>query len=94
MATVTIATEAATMNIVFPVTAGTGFPHADFVLDRLAVAGETIKRLMGAFKAELGLRIVVKLPEVPAVRVVAIATIVSKVLFVFIILLVTGNAVA
>jgi hypothetical protein len=94
MATLAIPAEIALMNIVFPVTAGTGFPHLDLVFDWFSVTGETFQRLMGAVKPELGLRVVVILPEVPAVRVVAIGTVIAKMLFVRIILFVTVNAVA
>ena len=94
MAAFAIAPEFATMNIVFTVTAGTGFPHVDLVFNRLAVAGEAVQRLMGSVESKLGLGVVIILPEVPAVRVVAVCTVVSETLFMLVSFLVTGDAVA
>ena len=55
MAAFAIATEFATIIIVFAVSAGTGFPHA-----------------------ELGLGVVLKLPEVPVIQIMATGAIQTK----------------
>jgi len=94
MATFAIAAELASMNIVILVTACAIFPQADLVFDRVTMTGETFQCFMGSIEPELGLRIVVVLPEVPAVRVVAIGTVVSKALLMHIILFVAVAAVA
>ncbi len=94
MAAFAIATEFSTMDIVLPVAAGTCFPHANLVLDRITVTGAALQRLMSTVEAELTLRVVVKLPQIPTVRVMAAGAIITQALFMLIIALVAGDAVS
>ena len=71
----------------------TGLPHADFFFNRLPMTGEAFQRLMGAIEPELGLGVVIVLPEGPAVRVVAGRALISQPLFMLVVLFMAGDAV-
>lgn len=92
MATIAVAPEGPSVDVVFPMTALTGFPRTEPVLDRLPVTGEAVKTFMCSVEAELGPGVVIKLPEAPAVRIVTVGTFIAEALLMRIRLLVAGKA--
>lgn len=72
MTTAAIGTEAAAMHVVADVTAATILGQPDRTVHRLHVAARAGEPLVTTSQGKIGLRVVVELPALPAVRVVAL----------------------
>ena len=82
------------MNIIAPVAASAAHRQRYRIGDRTIVAGEAVEPLVSAVEAEVGLAIVVELPDQPVVGVVTHRAIEAELLFVDIVLRMAVHAFA